>query len=245
MGKSRSTSTGDVVATTGSNALSTIEEPSIATKYLDRIAKNRGFPSHREYIKFFRARIGATSESEYQQFLAEKKGLETPSQYQKHLNTVRAQNPEYRKLASLIRSQLAELKMTQSELARHSGTSPRLISAYVHGFSYPKPKKLKRILQALRVFHQDPLVGRSHQFGRNLRMQKPRHQKYAELSNSIKWFFNSYRKDARWLAQETGIPVKYILQYAKGLIYPNPDRLKRIIRACDSLDARKTEIRPK
>ena len=245
MGKSRSTNKGNVVATTGSNALSTIEDPSIATTYLDRIAESRGLPSHREYIKFFRARIGAASEFEYQQILAEKKGLETASQYQKHLNTVRAQNPEYRKLASLIRSRMAELQMTQSELARRSGTSSRLISAYVHGFSYPKPKKLRRILQALLVFHQEPLVGRSHQFGPNVLMQKPRHQKYEELSNSIKWIFNSYGKDVHWLAQQTGIPVRYITQYAKGLIYPNPSRLKRIIQACDSLDARNTKMRPR
>ena len=245
MGKSRSTNKGNVVATTGSNALSTIEDPSIATTYLDRIAESRGFPSHREYIKFFRARIGAASEFDYQQILAEKKGLETASQYQKHLNTVRAQNPEYRKLASLIRSRMAELQMTQSELARRSGTSSRLISAYVHGFSYPKPKKLRRILQALLVFHQEPLVGRSHQFGPNVLMQKPRHQKYEELSNSIKWIFNSYGKDVHWLAQQTGIPVRYITQYAKGLIYPNPSRLKRIIQACDSLDARNTKMRPR
>lgn len=228
-----------------SDQSSRIEDPSIATTNLDRIAKNLGFASHKEYLRFFRSRLGAASESEYQKLLAQKKGLSTPSQYQKHLKSVRAQNPEYRKLAALISSQLSECKMTQSELARRSGTSRQLISAYIRGFSYPKPKRLRRILRALKVFHNQPLRGRSHHFGSNIRMQKPRHQKFTELSNSINFVFKQFGKDAHWLANETGIPLDHILLYAQGLIHPKADRLTRIIEACDSLRAIKKNTRSK
>ena len=228
-----------------SASLPIIEDPSIATTNLDRIARNLGFASYKEYLHSFRARIGAASESEYQKLLAQKKGLITPSQYQKQLKLVRAQNPEYRKLARLIKLQLTMLDMTQSDLARRSGLDRQLISDYSRGFSYPKPKKLRRILRALQVLHYQPIVGRTHHFGLNRHMQKPRHQKYTELSNSLNWFFKSYSKDPQWLARQTGIPLQHILLYVQGLIYPKADRLERIIQVCDSLNTKKTNLRHK
>ncbi len=228
-----------------SDSLPIIEDPSIATKNLDRIAKNLGFASHRDYLRSFRARIGAGSESEYQTFLAQKRGLDTSSQYQKQLKFLRAQNPEYRKLARIITTQMTELKMTQRDLARRTGLDRQLINDYVRGFSYPKPKRLRRILRVLHVFHNEPIIGRTHHFGPNVRMQKPRHQKYTEMSNSLAWFFKTFRKDSHWLAQQTGIPLEHIRLYAQGLIYPKADRLERIIQACDSLNTTKNNKRPK
>jgi len=229
------------VASAEPNFLPIIEDPAIATTNLDRIARNLGFESHREYLRSFRARIGAASESEYQKLLAQQKGLDTPGQYQKQLKMLRAQNPEYRKLAKLLKAQMQTLNMTQSDLARRTGLHRALISDYVRGFSYPKPKRLRRILRVLHVFHHEPIVGRTHHFGSNLRMQKPRHQKYTELSHSLSWFFKTFGKDSHWLAQQAGIPHQHILLYTQGLIYPKAERLERIIRACDSLNPAKKD----
>jgi transcriptional regulator with XRE-family HTH domain len=227
------------------NSRSMVEDPSIATRRLERLAKKLGFHSYREYNQSYRSRLGFATESDYQKYLTKKKGLDSATTYQRYLKTIRSENPEYRKLANLIKGRISELGLSQSDLARRTGISRGMISVYMRAFSYPKPKRLRVILQALQVYDNKPLVGRSHQFGENVRLQKPRHHKYIELSNSINYYLRRFRRDRQWLAMATRIPLQHIILYVEGLIYPRAHRLNRIIDALRWLDTKNRHRRSK
>jgi transcriptional regulator with XRE-family HTH domain len=205
------------------------------TRRLERIAKKRGFKSYHGYNRHYLSKQGLVSELEHQKRLAEKMGLSTATEYINKKKNSRAQNPEYIKLANLINARLLELDIRKSTLARLAGIPRNIISQYAKGYSYPKPKRLVKILEALQVYHHSPLIGDSHVLGKHAVLQKPKHPKYSELSNLINNTLAKYGKDKKWLAKASKITREHISTYINGQVYPSPERLERIKKALNSL----------
>lgn len=199
-----------------------MENKSRHTENLNRIAKERGFDSYLSYIRYYRKRKGANRETEYQEELARRKGLNSANEYLRFLDSARSKRPDYRKLSSLITTRLSELRISQSELARRVQSYPKAISHYARGINYPKPAMLRKIFNALQLYHERVNLPANS--------QKPKHPKYRELSLSINYSLKRLKKTKEWLARKTGIRLEYISAYSKGLRYPSEKRLTKITR---------------
>ncbi|MGD0038037.1 MAG: helix-turn-helix domain-containing protein [Bacteroidota bacterium] len=215
--------------------VSNIVELAPLTRRLQHVAKKRGFKSYHEYNKHYLLQQGLPTQSEYRKQLAKKLGLKTETEYVNYLKSIRAQNPKYAELANLINTRLSELGINKSTLARLSGIPRNEISQYAKGCNYPKPKRLVKILEALQIYHHNPLIGDSHVLGKHVVLQKPKHPKYSELSNLITNALAKSGKNKTWLAKTTRIPISHISMYMNGRVYPSSARLERIKKVLDSL----------
>lgn len=210
------------------------EDKSIATEKSNDWARAHGYDSYRQYTRLKRLASGFKSESEYQQFLARKGGLRSATQYQRKLKLIRSQNPAYKELARLIRRGMAENGLTIRSVAQRAGISRSVIADYAAGYSFPKPSKLRRLLRALRVFYPTGMLARMLS-GRESR-QRPRHQRYDELSNLMRYYLSRFERDLKWLSEATGISMMYLKRYYLARNFPRPARLDRIISALRSLE---------
>ncbi|MEK6897309.1 MAG: helix-turn-helix domain-containing protein [Nanoarchaeota archaeon] len=77
--------------------------------------------------------------------------FESRSQYQEHLYKQGQKRLENKKLSSLIKRGLEELKKNQSWLARKMGVSRESASMYTRGKSIPNKERLERLFSALDV----------------------------------------------------------------------------------------------
>lgn len=127
------------------------------TDYLEYLAKQRGFHSVKEYLDHWRkTKKGALTEAEYVKQLAERKGVKTTTQYNELLMKERAKRPRYRELAETLRYALDQLGISAKELAEKTGIAHQHIREYLSGYMYPRPERLKKIGEALRLYHLMP-----------------------------------------------------------------------------------------
>ena len=90
--------------------------------------------------------------------------FESRSQYQEHLYKQGQKRLENKKLSSLIKRGLEELKKNQSWLARKMGVSRESASMYTRGKSIPNKERLERLFSALDVPYRtlEDLLENSH-----------------------------------------------------------------------------------
>lgn len=121
---------------------------SLGDHYTQLVA-NRGFGSRSGYQKYLADRQGLTPR-QLQTELARRKGFISAYGRERHYNELKEDRPEYASLSKLIRERLAELGMSQSELARRLGLTQRAISHYAAGIRMPDPNTLAKLLHELK-----------------------------------------------------------------------------------------------
>ena len=120
--------------------------------YHNQLLQQRGFASQAAYQRHLVLDIlkFATLYA-YHSHLVKEKGYESWSAYTRYRESIRQEQPKYKKSGRIISQRLREIGQTQEWLAGEFGVTKQMVIRYTHGRSIPRKEARKRLCELLQI----------------------------------------------------------------------------------------------